>query len=159
MVRERMKNYFEWQRWNLFLDLLKHSGNNVNNPETCFLLTRLIVIIDCLYLLDFFFQLAAFRSIQSFNGNDITHNFRPVQPLDGRTVYRNVREEQTTATPALAKKPEMNPPAPKKVNANTLDEAPVDNKKDNGHSGASMWTVSRKYPFLFRVINFFNCII
>ncbi|XP_003401445.1 carbonic anhydrase 2 [Bombus terrestris] len=87
-------------------------------------------------------QLAAFRSIQSFNGNDITHNFRPVQPLDGRTVYRNVREEQTTATPALAKKPEMNPPAPKKVNANTLDEAPVDNKKDNGHSGASMWTVS-----------------
>lgn len=27
MVRERMKNYFEWQRWNLFLDFLKHSGN------------------------------------------------------------------------------------------------------------------------------------
>lgn len=27
MVRERMKNYFEWQRWNLFLDLIKHSGN------------------------------------------------------------------------------------------------------------------------------------
>ena len=51
-----MRNYFEWQRWNLFLDLLKHSGNNVNNPETCFLLTRLIVIIDCLYLLDFFFS-------------------------------------------------------------------------------------------------------
>lgn len=106
-----------------------------------------------------FFQLAAFRSIQSFDGDDITHNFRPVQPLDGRTVYRNVRDAQTTAAPALAKKPEMTPLAPKKLNTNTLEEAPVDNKKDNGHSGASMWTVSRMYPFLFRIINFFNCII
>lgn len=132
----------------------------VNNPETCFLLTRLIVIIDCLYLLDFFFQLAAFRSIQSFDGDDITHNFRPVQPLDGRTVYRNVRDEQTTAAPALAKIPEIaSSPAPKKLNTNTLEEAPVDNKKDNGYSGANMWTVSRMYPFLFMVINFFNCII
>lgn len=107
----------------------------------------------------FFLQLAAFRSILSFDGDEVTHNFRPVQPLDGRTVYRNVRDAQTTATPTLNKKPEMNAPAPKKVNANTLEEAPVDNKKDNGHSGANMWTVSRMYPFLFRVIHFFNCII
>ncbi|XP_033300135.1 carbonic anhydrase 2-like [Bombus bifarius] len=88
-------------------------------------------------------QLAAFRSIQSFDGDDITHNFRPVQPLDGRTVYRNVRDEQTTAAPALAKIPEIaSSPAPKKLNTNTLEGAPVDNKKDNGYSGANMWTVS-----------------
>lgn len=34
-------------------------------------------------------QLAAFRGIQSPDGSNLTHNFRPVQPLDGRMIYRN----------------------------------------------------------------------
>ncbi|XP_060825667.1 carbonic anhydrase 2-like [Bombus pascuorum] len=87
-------------------------------------------------------QLAVFRSIKDFDNKEVTHNFRPVQPLDGRTVYRNVRDAQSTVAPVLFKKPEMSSPAPKKLNANTLEEAPVDNKKNNEHSGASMWAVS-----------------
>ncbi|XP_076631914.1 carbonic anhydrase 2 [Colletes latitarsis] len=34
-------------------------------------------------------QLAAFRNIQSSDGKNVTHNFRPVQPLNGRVIYRN----------------------------------------------------------------------
>ncbi|OAD53952.1 Carbonic anhydrase [Eufriesea mexicana] len=44
-------------------------------------------------------QLAAFRIIQSTDGTNLTHNFRPVQPLDGRIVYRNnVTTESTSAS-------------------------------------------------------------
>ncbi|XP_066581170.1 carbonic anhydrase 7-like [Prorops nasuta] len=35
-------------------------------------------------------QLESFRNIDSNDGNRLTHNFRPVQPLDGRIVYHNV---------------------------------------------------------------------
>ncbi|CAK9808564.1 Carbonic anhydrase 2 [Anthophora quadrimaculata] len=42
-------------------------------------------------------QIAAFRSIQSTDGTNLTHNFRPVQPLDGRTVYRNSGTAETTS--------------------------------------------------------------
>ncbi|XP_017796318.1 PREDICTED: carbonic anhydrase 2-like [Habropoda laboriosa] len=42
-------------------------------------------------------QIAAFRSIQSIDGTNLTHNFRPVQPLDGRTVYRNSPATETTS--------------------------------------------------------------
>ncbi|KZC05968.1 Carbonic anhydrase 2, partial [Dufourea novaeangliae] len=34
-------------------------------------------------------QLALFRSIKSPDGRNLTHNYRPVQPLDDRIIYRN----------------------------------------------------------------------
>lgn len=35
-------------------------------------------------------QLAAFRNVRTSDGNKLTHNFRPVQPLADRLVYHNV---------------------------------------------------------------------
>nr|XP_050869492.1 carbonic anhydrase 7-like [Vespula vulgaris] len=35
-------------------------------------------------------QLAAFRNLRTSDGNKLTHNFRPVQPLSDRLVYHNV---------------------------------------------------------------------
>ena len=37
----------------------------------------------------FTFQIAAFRDLKSFEGEKLTHNFRPVQPLEDRHVLRN----------------------------------------------------------------------
>ncbi|XP_076677298.1 carbonic anhydrase 13 [Andrena cerasifolii] len=42
-------------------------------------------------------QLAAFRSIQSADGANLTHNFRPVQPLNDRVIYQNNINEITEA--------------------------------------------------------------
>ncbi|XP_078053360.1 carbonic anhydrase 1 isoform X2 [Augochlora pura] len=47
-------------------------------------------------------QLAVFRSIKSNDGSNLTHNYRPVQPLDDRTIYRNINNGSTEATkPAI----------------------------------------------------------
>ncbi|KAL0106136.1 hypothetical protein PUN28_016105 [Cardiocondyla obscurior] len=35
-------------------------------------------------------QLAAFRDLRNPEGNKLTHNFRPVQPLEDRVVYQNI---------------------------------------------------------------------
>ncbi|KAI4501809.1 hypothetical protein M0802_003144 [Mischocyttarus mexicanus] len=35
-------------------------------------------------------QLAAFRNVRTTDGNKLTHNFRPVQPLSDRVVYHNI---------------------------------------------------------------------
>ncbi|XP_018342531.1 PREDICTED: carbonic anhydrase 1-like [Trachymyrmex septentrionalis] len=35
-------------------------------------------------------QLAAFRDIRNWEGNKLTHNFRPVQPLEDREVFHNI---------------------------------------------------------------------
>ncbi|XP_012254085.2 carbonic anhydrase 2-like [Athalia rosae] len=37
-------------------------------------------------------QIAAFRRIRSAEGERVTHNFRPVQPLEDRIVYENIPE-------------------------------------------------------------------
>lgn len=42
------------------------------------------------------FQLAAFRNIRTIEGKKLTHNFRPVQPLEDRIVLQNIPREQTT---------------------------------------------------------------
>lgn len=43
-------------------------------------------------------QLAAFRDIQSVDGHKLTHNFRPIQPLDDRIVYHNIASETVNST-------------------------------------------------------------
>ncbi|XP_012215868.1 carbonic anhydrase 2 [Linepithema humile] len=40
-------------------------------------------------------QLAAFRDVQNPEGNKLTHNFRPVQPLEDRVVFQNIPKEQS----------------------------------------------------------------
>ena len=53
-------------------------------------------------------QLAAFRSIQSADGANLTHNFRPVQPLNDRVIYQNNINEITEApTTVTTSTPEM----------------------------------------------------
>ncbi|XP_033322429.2 carbonic anhydrase 1 isoform X3 [Megalopta genalis] len=52
-------------------------------------------------------QLAAFRSIKSNDGSNLTHNYRPVQPLDNRTIYRNINNDSTEAA-----KPEVGSSSP-----------------------------------------------
>lgn len=39
-------------------------------------------------------QLAAFRDLRTPEGNKLTHNFRPVQPLEDRVVFQNIPTEQ-----------------------------------------------------------------
>lgn len=34
--------------------------------------------------------MAVFRSIKGSNGSNLTHNYRPVQPLDDRVIYRSI---------------------------------------------------------------------
>ncbi|XP_072757678.1 carbonic anhydrase 13 [Anoplolepis gracilipes] len=41
-------------------------------------------------------QLAAFRDLRTTEGNKLTHNFRPVQPLEDRIVLQNIPGEQNT---------------------------------------------------------------
>ncbi|KYM99677.1 Carbonic anhydrase 1 [Cyphomyrmex costatus] len=41
-------------------------------------------------------QLAAFRDLQTPEGDKLTHNFRPVQPLEDRVVFHNIPKEQNT---------------------------------------------------------------
>jgi len=38
--------------------------------------------------------LAAFRNLQTTEGTKLTHNFRPVQPLEDRIVFQNIPTEQ-----------------------------------------------------------------
>ncbi|XP_015588446.1 carbonic anhydrase 2 [Cephus cinctus] len=42
-------------------------------------------------------QLAAFRNVRTSNGYRITHNFRPIQPLQDRVVYRNIPHVEYTS--------------------------------------------------------------
>lgn len=98
-------------------------------------------------------QLAAFRSIQSADGTNLTHNFRPVQPLDGRTVYRNIvgAEPSTISpvskqTPSTASVPASSPKKPETKN-NDVTESPMDNNKNGENSASSMWPVTRVYLF------------
>jgi len=37
---------------------------------------------------------AAFRNLQTSEGTKLTHNFRPVQPLEDRIVFQNIPTEQ-----------------------------------------------------------------
>lgn len=118
-------------------------------------------------------QLAVFRSIQSSDGSNLTHNFRPVQPLDGRTVYRNIANgasgspstiapETSTVPPASTKAPKPEPTTPTTTTPKTTTTtttttrpttsstsstvAPLSHKNESSHSGQqSMWTVS---PFM-----------
>lgn len=39
------------------------------------------------------FQITRFRNLHSHNGEALTHNFRPIQPLNGRIVYHNIPVE------------------------------------------------------------------
>ncbi|XP_076758961.1 carbonic anhydrase 1 [Xylocopa sonorina] len=108
-------------------------------------------------------QLQAFRSLRSIDGGNITHNFRPLQPLNGRTVYRNAAEEDTAPEPAkepvnpgtiapsyagtseaavtktVTKKPEV------ATNKPNMDVTPSLKPRDDSyydHSGQSTWTMS-----------------
>ncbi|XP_076651585.1 carbonic anhydrase 2 isoform X2 [Halictus rubicundus] len=76
-------------------------------------------------------QLAVFRSIKAPDGENLTHNYRPVQPLDDRIIFRNINNGsaetskpaevtdapttmQATNVPTTASTPKpMNPPTPK----------------------------------------------
>nr|XP_031829423.1 carbonic anhydrase 13-like [Nomia melanderi] len=40
-------------------------------------------------------QLAVFRSIKGSDGSKLTHNYRPVQPLDDRVIYRNIYDKSS----------------------------------------------------------------
>ncbi|TGZ54911.1 carbonic anhydrase 2 [Temnothorax longispinosus] len=41
-------------------------------------------------------QLSAFRDLRNPQGNKLTHNFRPVQPLEDRVVLHNIPQEHST---------------------------------------------------------------
>ncbi|XP_070160019.1 carbonic anhydrase 2 [Polyergus mexicanus] len=41
-------------------------------------------------------QLAAFRNIRTIEGKKLTHNFRPVQPLEDRIVLQNIPRKRNT---------------------------------------------------------------
>nr|XP_033322429.1 carbonic anhydrase 1-like [Megalopta genalis] len=68
-------------------------------------------------------QLAAFRSIKSNDGSNLTHNYRPVQPLDNRTIYRNINNDSTepakpevgSSSPIEAAKPAVGSSSPTEV--------------------------------------------
>ncbi|XP_053999315.1 carbonic anhydrase 7-like [Hylaeus anthracinus] len=47
-------------------------------------------------------QLEVFRGIQSSEGANLTHNFRPVQPLNDRTIYYNSISGNTETKPTSA---------------------------------------------------------
>ncbi|XP_017886494.1 carbonic anhydrase 2-like [Ceratina calcarata] len=96
-------------------------------------------------------QLAAFRRIQSNDGTNITHNFRPVQPLDGRIVYRNKKMDEATTTPKSTTKEDstknLKPTSPingeHSMQPNATSKPDKMDKQDNKKSGQdSMWTVS-----------------
>lgn len=42
------------------------------------------------------FQLDAFRNLRTTEGKKLTHNFRPVQPLEDRIVLQNIPRQQNT---------------------------------------------------------------
>ncbi|XP_043793879.1 carbonic anhydrase 2-like isoform X1 [Apis laboriosa] len=88
-------------------------------------------------------QLAVFRKIQSSDGRNLTHNFRPVQPLDGRIVYRNVPTSMifgTTIITSTDSKQTMNNSKKLKPTKQSNEE---DSHKEDDHNGQqSMWTVS-----------------
>ncbi|XP_011876073.1 PREDICTED: carbonic anhydrase 2 isoform X3 [Vollenhovia emeryi] len=49
---------------------------------------------DGLAVLSYWYELAAFRDLRTAEGNKLTHNFRPVQPLEDRVVLHNIPKEQ-----------------------------------------------------------------
>lgn len=98
-------------------------------------------------------QLAAFRRIQSSDGSNLTHNFRPVQALDGRIVYRNKKMDEATTTTTMSTSgvkehpaKDSDPTSPPNGKHNMATNATKSNemgKQDNKHSGQeSMWIVS-----------------
>ncbi|XP_043289329.1 carbonic anhydrase 2-like [Venturia canescens] len=58
-------------------------------------------------------QIAAFRDVRTSEGSKLTHNFRPVQPLEDRVVYHNIVNDDKDAN--LSKN--------KTVESNTIAEA------------------------------------
>ncbi|XP_076240391.1 carbonic anhydrase 2 [Calliopsis andreniformis] len=80
-------------------------------------------------------QLAVFRSIQSSDGKNLTHNYRPVQPLDDRVIYRNSINETTNTSPATSTMitTEKNTPKDVKPTDSTSKTSPPGKK--NGQEG------------------------
>lgn len=89
-----------------------------------------------------------FRKIQSSDGRNLTHNFRPVQPLDGRIVYRNVPISIISGTTIASTDSKQTTNSSKKLKP-TKQSNEENSHKEDGHNGQqSMWTVSRLYFFL-----------
>ncbi|CAL7937563.1 unnamed protein product [Xylocopa violacea] len=112
-------------------------------------------------------QLQAFRSLRSIDGGNITHNYRPLQPINGRGVYRNVPAEDTFSKPTnklensgtsapsdagtseatTAVKGTVTPSWKPEVTTNkpNMEVTPSLKPRDDSyyeHSGQSTWTVS-----------------
>lgn len=83
-----------------------------------------------------------FRKIQSSDGRNLTHNFRPVQPLDGRIVYRNIPTSMISGTSVAPTDSEQ------MTNSSKKPEQSEDSHEDNHNGQQSMWTISRLYHFL-----------
>lgn len=103
------------------------------------------------------FQLAAFRNIQSTDGKNLTHNFRPVQPLDGRIIYRNNIDESETPTvtntpKTTGKAPDSTTPLTTPSTKSTPEpkKTEPENKNATQNSGQeAMWSTARLYLFYF----------
>lgn len=76
--REKALMNFIWQRANthtrIFIDSIRVTENTF---FICFVI---------IFLCNFHFQIDVFRSIRDDEGNQLTHNFRPIQPLGDRVV-------------------------------------------------------------------------
>lgn len=81
-----------------------------------------------------------FRKIQSSDGRNLTHNFRPVQPLDGRIVYRNIPTSMISGTIVA--------PTDSEQMTNSSKKPEQSEDEDNHNGQQSMWTISRLYHFL-----------
>lgn len=46
-------------------------------------------------LFNFIFQLSKFRRLLDSEGHQLTHNYRPVQPLNGRLIYENQPKDES----------------------------------------------------------------
>lgn len=75
-------------------------------------------------------QLAVFRSIKAPDGENLTHNYRPVQPLDDRIIFRNsnngsaeTTKPVVTSQPAETSKPAVTSPPAVTTNAPTTMQA------------------------------------
>ncbi|XP_006624565.2 carbonic anhydrase 2-like [Apis dorsata] len=88
-----------------------------------------------------YLQLAVFRKIQSSDGRNLTHNFRPVQPLDGRIVYRNVPTSMISGTTIITDSKQTTNSS-KKLKPTKQSNEENSHKKDDHNGQQSMWTVS-----------------
>lgn len=106
------------------------------------------------YIFIIYFQLAAFRSIQSADGANLTHNFRPVQPLNDRVIYQNNINEITEA-PAT-----MTTSTPRMKTTMHHSDVPL-NTNSSQHSGQERtWPASCSYFFCFalHILSSWHCI-